>query len=248
MTLLFNVLFAWIAVISAVLLSVIWLLRIIQKQMPKGQDKDSIIKINKSLRKKHIDLGYLFLISSFMHGMLSSFSLFSINYGTITFVLGILILLTFTYKSELGKKWMKYHRELTVLLLIGTVVHLFEVGGFVGIERILDSIKSDSRVEEKIESNESSSEYIDGEYEGIGDGYGPNLKVNVTIKDGLIYEIAIISHNEVGERFYGPAFEIVPQDIIEKQTTNVDVISGATYSSRGIIEAVEDALSKASKK
>ncbi|MGL5693875.1 MAG: FMN-binding protein, partial [Peptostreptococcaceae bacterium] len=65
MTLFINVLLAWIAVISAILLSIIWALRIIQNNIPKGENKDLIIKINKSLRKKHIDLGYVFIVSSF---------------------------------------------------------------------------------------------------------------------------------------------------------------------------------------
>ena len=80
MTLFFNILFAWIALISGILLSIIWLLRIVQKKIQKDRNNELLIKIdkflrtiNKFLRKNHINLGYLFLLSSFIHGMLSSY-------------------------------------------------------------------------------------------------------------------------------------------------------------------------------
>ena len=51
----------------------------------------------------------------------------------------------------------------------------------------------------------------------------------------------------MGEKFYKPAFDYIPKKIIDKQTYDIDAVSGSTYSSKGIIEAVEDALSKAKK-
>lgn len=251
MTLFFNVLFAWIALILGVLLSVIWLIRLIQKKIPKGSNKDFIISINKYLRKKHINMGYIFLILSFFHGMFSSFSIFSFNYGTITLILGVVISYTYIYRVNLGKLWIKYHRQFTILLIVSTLFHILEVGGFVGIDKVVNSIKSDLTQEKQVDFednniiNITTTKYKDGVYEGVGNGYRPNLKVQVTVKDGLINEILIVEHNEVGKRFYIPAFEIMPDNIIEKQTPQVDSVSGSTYSSKGIIEAVEDALSSA---
>ncbi|MGL4774015.1 MAG: FMN-binding protein [Clostridium sp.] len=258
MRLFFNVLFAWIGTISGVLLSVIWIIRIMQRKMPKGKNKDIATSINKYLRKNHINLGYIFIISSFIHGMLSSFSIISLNYGTLTFIIGLAIGYTYMDKANLGKKWIKYHRQLTLLIIWLTVVHIIEVGGFVGIDGVVNSIKSDSKIEQQIEQpkeekkeeskeQDSKSKYKDGVYEGVGYGYKPNLKVQVTIKDGVIKEVLIKEHNEVGQRFYLPAFDIIPKRIIEKQTAEVDTVSGATRSSRGIMEAVNDALSKAEK-
>ncbi|MGL5352677.1 MAG: FMN-binding protein [Clostridium sp.] len=246
MKLFFNVLFAWIATISAILLSVIWLIRIIQLKMPKGKNKDFVISINRYLRKNHINLGYIFVVTSFIHGMLSSFSIISLNYGTITLIIGLAIGYTYIAKATLGKDWIKYHRELTLIIIILTVVHIVEVGGFVGINRVLDSVKSDLKIEQPLEKD-GKAIYKDGVYEGVGYGYRPNLKVEVTIKGGSIDSVSIKSHNEVGQRFYLPAFDSLPKEIVEKQTTEVDMISGATYSSRGIIQAVDDALSKATK-
>lgn len=92
--------------------------------------------------------------------------------------------------------------------------------------------------------------YTDGTYDGEGTGYdGGTTKVRVTISDGKIARIDLLS-NEDTEEYFNLAKETLIGDgtsgtIITKQTTNVDAVSNATYSSRGIIEAVRDALSKA---
>ncbi|MBL4931658.1 FMN-binding protein [Clostridium paridis] len=90
----------------------------------------------------------------------------------------------------------------------------------------------------------SQSQYKDGVYEGIGRGYRPNLQVSVTIQNGKISAIEIGDNNET-PRFAERAFQNLPSEIVNAQSTNVDGISGATRSSNGIKAAVEDALSKA---
>lgn len=247
MVLFFNVLLAWLAVVLGVLLSIIWLTKILQKNMQEGHNKDLLIKVNKFLRKNHINLGYLFIISSFIHGILSSFSIISFNYGTVALMIGLVLWYTFVEKKSIGKGWIKRHRELTVWVIIVTVLHVFEVGGVVGIDRVVNSIKSDLNLKANTNNVNVSNNYEDGLYEGIGYGFRPDLKVQVSIKNGLIDKISIVSHNEVGEMFYKPAFDYIPKEIIDKQTPNIDVLSGSTYSSTGIMEAVEDALSKARK-
>ena len=133
------------------------------------------------------------------------------------------------------------------MLIIVTVLHIFEVGGFIGFDRVINSIKSDLNPKININDINISSDYKDGIYEGTGYGYRPDLKVLVTIKDGLIKDISIVSHNEVGEKFYKPAFDYIPKKIIDKQTYDIDAVSGSTYSSNGVIDAVKNALSKAKK-
>ncbi len=93
-------------------------------------------------------------------------------------------------------------------------------------------------------TNNQEQKYKDGVYTGIGRGYRPNLEVEVTIKDGKIEDIQIASNNET-PRFAEQPFSIVPNEIIQAQSTKVDGVSGATRSSNGIKQAVEDALSKA---
>ncbi len=82
----------------------------------------------------------------------------------------------------------------------------------------------------------------DGTYEGIGEGYNGPIKLNVTIKDGKISKIDVISHNE-DRIYYLSAVEII--DKVVNGADNVDTVTGATFSSKGIINAINNALSKA---
>jgi uncharacterized protein with FMN-binding domain len=93
-------------------------------------------------------------------------------------------------------------------------------------------------------TNSSEVKYKDGVYTGTGDGFEPNLKLSVTVKDGKITDIKTISNNET-ESFYNNAFNTVSKEIISKQSTEVDSVSGATFSSKGIMAAVKDALKNA---
>jgi uncharacterized protein with FMN-binding domain len=90
------------------------------------------------------------------------------------------------------------------------------------------------------------SKWNDGEYEGNAEGMHGDLGVNVVIEDGKISKIDIVSEAET-EGVSDVAMERVPEDIIDEQSTEVDTVSGATESSKTIIAAVEDALSKAEK-
>lgn len=83
--------------------------------------------------------------------------------------------------------------------------------------------------------------YVDGEYEGEGEGHNGPIKVKVTVENGLITAIEITEHAET-EGISDAAFEALPQMIVEANSANVDTISGATASSVGIMSAVKQAL------
>lgn len=85
--------------------------------------------------------------------------------------------------------------------------------------------------------------YKDGVYTGIGDGYRGDVLVAVTITDGKISKIEVKSHVD-DQEYFSRAMGLIPS-VIKRQTTGVDTVSGATYSSEGILAAIEDALSKA---
>lgn len=85
--------------------------------------------------------------------------------------------------------------------------------------------------------------YIDGIYYGIGTGFGGPLKVKVEISGGKITSIQIVENSD-GSSYISKASALI-SSIISKQSTNVDTVSGATYSSVGIIQAVRNALSQA---
>lgn len=94
----------------------------------------------------------------------------------------------------------------------------------------------------------ADSIYIDGIYYGEGQGFRPGLKVEVEISDNRIKTIKVVSHNEVGPQYWRRATTMIPKAIIKAQSTDVDAVGGATYTSRGIMDAVENALSKATKR
>lgn len=82
----------------------------------------------------------------------------------------------------------------------------------------------------------------DGTYDGAA-GNGPvSVKAVVTISDQKIAAIQLIEHRT----WKGGAAEgVIPDRIIETQSTRVDAVSGATMSSIAIMNAVEDAVQKA---
>lgn len=108
---------------------------------------------------------------------------------------------------------------------------------------ILD--KEESKGEESsndIVSSESDEVVLnDGTYEGEGSGFRGNTQVSVKVEDGEISDIEIISYED-DRRFFERASSVIIQEIIENQTVDVDAVSGATYSSNGIKEAVANAL------
>lgn len=90
---------------------------------------------------------------------------------------------------------------------------------------------------------QDASAYKDGTYYGTGKGFAGTMKVKVDIAGGKIASISIVSTKD-GDSYVKSASSLL-DTIVEKQSTNVDTVSGATFSSRGIIAAVRSALSQA---
>lgn len=86
--------------------------------------------------------------------------------------------------------------------------------------------------------------YNDGKYRGIGSGYGGNIEIEVEIFENKINDITVIAHNET-KIISDPAFEHVIKNIMDRNTILVPNVSGCSMSSRGIREAVKNALIKA---
>ena len=83
----------------------------------------------------------------------------------------------------------------------------------------------------------------ENEYIGEADGFGGPVKVKVTMDGDKIAKIDVLSHGETAG-VSDPAFSTVPAAIIAANSTAVDVAAGATVSSKAIMAAVENALSK----
>lgn len=96
------------------------------------------------------------------------------------------------------------------------------------------------------ETDGADSPYADGTYTGEAQGYGGTVAVELTVENGKITDLTITSA-EKEDTAYLDAASAVIDSILEQQSTDVDTVSGATFSSNGILHAAEDALRKAEK-
>lgn len=81
----------------------------------------------------------------------------------------------------------------------------------------------------------------DGTYTGTGKGMHSNIAVTVTVEGGAITSVTVDSQDET-PGVSDPAFEQIPAAIVAAGNTDVDTVAGATLTSNGIIEAVNNAL------
>lgn len=96
-----------------------------------------------------------------------------------------------------------------------------------------------SNAAESAENDSSSLQ--DGVYTGTGNGFRGATEVQVTVSDGKITDITILSYKD-DSQFFNKAKNSVISAVLQAQSVNVSTVSGATYSSRGILEAVANAV------
>lgn len=101
-----------------------------------------------------------------------------------------------------------------------------------------------SEVADSLNTPLADSKYKDGEYTAEAFGYDGDITVTVEIKGDKIISIKA-SSNEEDLWYFEQAKDNVINSIIDSQNTDVDVVSGATYSSKGIMNAVANALKNA---
>ena len=115
-------------------------------------------------------------------------------------------------------------------------------------EAIVDKdsvISSDASSDSKnADANSASGAYKDGEYLGKASAYNGNVEVKVTISGGKMTAIDIVKTKDDEDYFFDAQKKVIPE-ILEKQSTDVDAVAGATTSSEGIAHAVEKALEQA---
>lgn len=108
-----------------------------------------------------------------------------------------------------------------------------------------NSSSNNTKSNSSASSSTVSAKYKDGTYTGTGTGFrGGTTEMSVTVAGGKITKVETVSSQDT-ERFYSYAENSITSEIVSAQSTSVDTVSGATFSSRGIIEAVKNALSKA---
>ncbi len=106
-----------------------------------------------------------------------------------------------------------------------------------------DVVKTDE-VKDNVSLEKSDTKYKDGVYSGESKGMNDMIKVEVTVKDSVVSEVKVLSHNETAG-ISDPALKDIPARIVQTNSPEADVVSGATKTSNGIIEAVKIALESA---
>ncbi len=93
----------------------------------------------------------------------------------------------------------------------------------------------------------SSGKYKDGTYTGVGRGASSDIKVEVSVKGGKIEDIKLVEQKETATLVQGVQDNIIPEIIKKQGTEGIDTLSGATNSSKGVLDAVNVALGEAIK-
>ena len=108
------------------------------------------------------------------------------------------------------------------------------IAGNLAKEKTADSVK-------KTAENDAGGNFQNGIYTGTGVGYRGKVTVTVKVADGKITELVLDDYAD-DKSYMERAKNRIFQEMISRQNTDVDAVSGATYSSNGLIEAVNKAL------
>lgn len=126
-------------------------------------------------------------------------------------------------------------------VIIAAICIVIVIGGYFGIKgiRSLSDLKTyQKQVQEITITDVDLNKVPDGTYSGKSDVLWVGAEVKVTVKDHKITAIDLVNHRN--ER--GAKAEVLPERVIEAQSLKVDIISGATASSKNILKAIENAL------
>ncbi|RDU24040.1 FMN-binding protein [Anaerosacchariphilus polymeriproducens] len=134
-------------------------------------------------------------------------------------------------------------------ILVPITITILYVGGLIVTNKSTadysSSMEAKDTISEDVTSKTQAKIYKNGTYEGSGSGFrGGITKVNVTISDDRITDIEVVSYQD-DKPYFERAYSSIVSSILESQSTDTDSVSGATFSSEGIKDAIDDALSKA---
>lgn len=106
----------------------------------------------------------------------------------------------------------------------------------------------DAAVEEQMIAAERAAHRgpyaVDGVFSGAAEGFGGLVEMQATIEDGYITSVDILDASHEDDAWLDMAIVLLDQ-IEKEQTTNLDVVSGATYTSAGILNGTAEALRQA---
>ena len=108
-----------------------------------------------------------------------------------------------------------------------------------------DANAADAQVQKQVQEAERAAQRgpfaTDGVFTGTAQGYGGPVTTQVTVKDGYIDDVQVIDAPNEDGPYLEQAVKLI-DDMLVKQTPNVDTVSGATFSSAGIINGAVQAL------
>ena len=113
--------------------------------------------------------------------------------------------------------------------------------GLVYAGNIMTEVKNSNKEPIVMSQQTEVGDYIDGTYSGTGQGFRGETKTTVMVENGNITDITVVSYQDDDE-YFNRAKNTIISEIIDNQDVNVDAVSGATFSSNGIKEAVANAL------
>jgi uncharacterized protein with FMN-binding domain len=120
------------------------------------------------------------------------------------------------------------------VIILLAVLAVIIIGGII----FYQSINSRLKHLEAPAADPDLSRIADGTYRGSSSAFPVVVEVDVTVKNHAIAKIDLVKH----QNGQGGGAEVIPGRVVESQSLKVDIVSGATYSSKVILKAIEDAL------
>lgn len=191
-------------------------------------------RLDKALMRLHKPLSAAMLVLSILHfvvviPVLQTRNLL-VNLSGIAMLIVLILLIGLCHMIKQREKRMWWHRCLTIVIaviLVGHIITYFM--DFATYQKKIASIEIEAM---------DISQVADGLYEGEYDAGYIYAKVQIEVKAGKIVSLSLLEHrNERGKQA-----EALLDDVLEKQTIDVDTISGATNSSKVIKQAIANAL------
>lgn len=128
-----------------------------------------------------------------------------------------------------------------VLCLVAAAALVLAFNSWVNAAQAADNAVRQQIAEAQRLASRGPYAVADGVYEGSAQGYGGPVTVEVTVENGYIEQLVCTDHAHEDEAWWDMA-KVLLQTIPQEQTTEVDVVSSATYTSAGIINATRAAL------
>lgn len=208
------------------------------------RNNEKFDKLKRIIRISYFPTGILLIIASLIHGLTTDQNFFSFNSGAIGFWL-IVIFVFSIWASLYMNRWFRIIPYIAMVSILGIAIwHLVDNGGFHLPQNIINAVNNN---DDNDTDHDNTGLYVDGTYEGEGDGLKGKIKVNVIIGSGRINAVEITESSDTSAYLMKAKSFIDTQVVSGQNTDNIELATGATFSSKGYLEAINDALSKCKK-